>query len=78
MNQIKCARFAGEDVRGAIETVLGHGGLHLAEAERSETERVTHADEFILTHDDQRVRALNAAHDAFHRVGAVVVTGFGE
>ena len=49
-----------------------------AEHERTEPERIADADEFVFAHDDERVRALDFAHDGFERVGAVSIAGTGE
>ena len=54
VNQIQRARFAGKHPRI----------IHATDAERAEAMRITHANKFVLRHDDERERALDATHNA--------------
>ena len=87
LDQVQRAGLAGEDMGGvdAFPEVLGQhhavgilrgdwfGPGQFTEDERAESERIAHADEFVLAHDDQRVGALDALHHCFQRMGAVAV-----
>ncbi len=58
LNLVEGHRFAGQHPRV----------VHAADAQRAEPERVARADQFLLRHDDQRIRAFDAAHRLHERV----------
>ncbi len=65
VDQIQRARLAGQHIGHPVHAVLGHARLEFAEHERPEAEWIAQADQLVLAHDQQRVRALNPSHHRF-------------
>ena len=59
VDQVERRRFAGQHPRAV---------RRLADGQRAETVRVARADQFLLRHDDERIRAFDAAQRVDERV----------
>ena len=55
-------------IQRQVSLASTHAPFTRPSAQRAKTERVARADQFLLRHDDQRIRALDAAHGLHERV----------